>query len=1355
MNSTSVKPNGYFLSLPTGSNSIINIKLNDGGDIDITKQQTTTITFWIKFKGIINPSASKCPIIMRFSQVTDSFLCIDNTSTLFFYHLTSDVVYKQDGFDKYMGQWVFFSISNYYSDNFVYFPNMMLLYLQAEQVTREVTYEVPGPGLNIDNIDIGNEIAALITDLRFYNNYIIRPYGRVMGRYFTYMEDLVLERKLRGTSPSNCLLNADVISGDVSGLKYTCVADYHPYLDSTTRCLSDNNYFNITNIDNYCQGECDSSCTNSNLPCATKSNLGCSCAFNGSQWLRRDNSTDSVYCDNLPYLDFAKTNTTTLDNVKVASDGDYSLEFWFYLYSYNQTISGFSSYELIWDKMLKASIYDKNNTLTMRCYPIYDSSDPNAFSDYSEDSLTLKYYQWNYVQCSTSLKNKKYYINTNPETNIQQIIPSGFGNFTNITSTNFIMQPSGHTNYGFLFIREIKLWAIYNIREFFTKCTVGIPKYVENLLHYLPLANNSTTITDSVEGISTSSIPSTDWIGYNVVDFNNVLSIEDIPFTLNNCPYLTIVPTSGYIATTKFLVKCMPPNNNNYTYHYYYTLSHSTNSTQYTILNDTTQSETTFSIDSNLNDDETSINIFCDVNANGTTVTAFSRLQLYLNSAINDINFTNVTDSFDLYNDYSDDELLNRAKTLSSLVSNINQQSMQNMTQVKPTADNSTIVIQDPVCNDNYCNQQGDCYLIDKFIACSCKPGYLGINCQVSEQNLEYLKTSYYLLWNQLTYGNNFTTLSVNITSTRVEAINTVISGASKFFPDDYFFTQYYNFLRYLTTYAQEIIIGSYELLFESLNDIILYNIDKVNKYKIQSMSGTFKRDVQVSVMQRQQVINAFTYVRTSIKGLANQFINAVTNTGQTEAINLNFFSYHINIKKIDNPLKFDFNSYFQPQRANYDGYFDASQCMNTIQYSKAIANSFNFSELSNGVFQDIPGFKPKTNEIYSVSIYYKINPYIYDNSYHERASFLHSIYFTDNNGNILDVKDCEKPIQIYSPVYIYNSTIISYLNANKTLFNPDAQYGPTDPIFTNPYYIDANGTVSNQTQQERIDKYHRFYNFTCQFYDVTKSGYSPVGMQYANFTHDNFIVCNTTHLTDFQPQYVYNPPDYPTDGPFYYIGSPRIFLCSCNYFTNLCFFLILFVLVIYIVSLIISLVFDIPYFRKESLINHIKLEILKDQKPYLTEDQYENALKKFTKIIPGEIPKTNLDKNNNENNNVMKLRDNQLDNLDSIHVSGSNKENNIGGNVDLVINNFMLTDLNPNHDSYKEDCFENELTPWQLLKYNLKHRHIYFSAYYARSSFNPRYKKITLLFTQLSIMLMFNAIFFTIDTGVNIVNIY
>jgi hypothetical protein len=1357
MQSKCVKANGFFLGIPTGSSSIINIKLNDGGSIDITKQPATTLSFWIKFYGIINSATSLCPVIMRFSQVTDSFLCIDNTSTLFFYHLTSDVVYKQDGFDKYMGQWVFFSISNYYSDNFVYFPNMMLLYLQAEQVTREVTYEVPGPGLNIDNIDIGNEIAALITDLRFYNNYVIRPYGRVMSLYFSNTQDLVLQRKLLGTSTTNCLQNSDVVSGDISGLKHSCVADYHPYLDTANRCVSNDNFFNITNSANYCLGKCDSTCTNNNLVCATKTNLGCSCAFNDFQWLRRDNTTDSVYCDNPPYLDFAKTNTTKLDNVKVASDGEYSLEFWFYLYSYNQTISGFSSYELIWDKMLKATLYDKNSKLTMRCNPIYDTSSPSSSTDYDEDTTTLKYYQWNYVQCSTSLNDKKFYVNANSAKNIQQTIPKALGNGT---MTNFVMQPAGHTNYGFLFFREIKLWAIYNIREFFTKCTVGQPKYLENLLHYLPLTTNSTTIIDGVEGISTSVVSSTEWFGYNLVDYDNVFSIEKIPFTLKNCPYLTVAPTSGYFAITNFLVKCVPPDDKTYTFRYYYTVSGSgaSNATQHTIQNNTDQSEITFPFtDTSLSDSETDINVFCEILVNGTALTAFGRIQVYLNSGMKDISFPNVTETFDLTNEYSEQELLNRARTLSSLAYNFYEKTaVQNMTQVKPTVDETVIVVQDPTCNANYCNKQGDCYLIDKFIACSCKAGYLGINCQVSEQNLEYLKTSYYLLWNQLTYGNNFTTLGVNVTSTRVEAINWIISGASRFFPDDYFFTQYYNFLSYLTTYTPQVIVDNYELLFDTFDHIISYNIDKVNKFRIQTMNSTSDREADVSITQRQNIINAFTYVRTTIEGLANQFIYALTNTAETEVMNLNFFSYHINVKKIDSPLKFDFNGYFQTNRANYDGFFDASQCMSTVQYSKAIANSITAGI---GGSTTTTASKPTASGVYSVSIYYKINPYVYDDTYHTRASFLHSIYFTDGNGNVLDVKDCEGPIQIYSPVYTYNSTIISYLNANKTLFDPNTQYGPTDPIFTNPYYIDVNGTVSNQTQQERIDKYHRFYNFTCQFYDVTKSGYSPVGMQYANFTHDNFIVCNTTHLTDFQPQYVYNPPDYPTDGPFYYIGSPRIFLCSCNYFTNLCFFLILFVLVMFFLSLILSLIFDIPHFRKEVLIDHIKLEILKDQKPYLSEGQYENALKKFTKIIPGDVPMVNLDNNGYEASgkaDVLKLRDNQFDNLDSIHASSSNKMDNGGGDP-VIVNNYALRDMSGRQASYKEDFYENEyeLTPFQLFKYNLKHRHVYFSAYYARSSFNPRYKKITLLFTQLSIMLMFNAIFFTIDTGVNIVNIY
>ena len=49
----------------------------------------------------------------------------------------------------------------------------------------------------------------------------------------------------------------------------------------------------------------------------------------------------------------------------------------------------------------------------------------------------------------------------------------------------------------------------------------------------------------------------------------------------------------------------------------------------------------------------------------------------------------------------------------------------------EPTLDQSKIVLNDPDCTTNYCNNFGTCSLVDTFITCCCHVGYVGHNCQV------------------------------------------------------------------------------------------------------------------------------------------------------------------------------------------------------------------------------------------------------------------------------------------------------------------------------------------------------------------------------------------------------------------------------------------------------------------------------------------------------------------------------------------------------------------------------------------------------------------------------------------------
>jgi hypothetical protein len=436
---------------------------NSNNKIDVRNEKGITITFWIKFYGTVEGITTACPTIVRFSRIMDSFLCIDaKTQQLKFFYQTVNLVFSESIFIKDLGQWSFISVSNYYAPNDLHktFPNMMNLWIKTDDLPRQGGFFIPGPGLQIDYLDLGYEIIALFADLKFYKNYIIEPYARVMHKSPDI--DLYLKRSLTGTSATNCLTVDDVDGGNLGIYGHSCSADYNPYLDSKNRCTdSDTKYFNYTESPDFCKNSCDSKCTSNTQNCAKSTKLGCSCNINDNSWLRKDNITNNIFCDQAPYYDFAQANSTTITGIETSSTDEYSIEFYYYVYSYNEKTIGYTSFEIIWNNHLKAIIYNESNQLKLKCHPVYRQG--NTISSQNIiDPDTAKYYRWNYGQCSTSLNDMKYYVNEIPE----QTIVGSISKLGNVTSSDMIMQhsPGSATNYGFLFIREIKLWATYNLR---------------------------------------------------------------------------------------------------------------------------------------------------------------------------------------------------------------------------------------------------------------------------------------------------------------------------------------------------------------------------------------------------------------------------------------------------------------------------------------------------------------------------------------------------------------------------------------------------------------------------------------------------------------------------------------------------------------------------------------------------------------------------------------------------------------------------------------------------------------------------------------------------------------------------
>ena len=119
--------------------------------------------------------------------------------------------------------------------------------------------------------------------------------------------------------------------------------------------------------------------------------------------------------------------------------------------------------------------------------------------------------------------------------------------------------------------------------------------------------------------------------------------------------------------------------------------------------------------------------------------------------------------------------------------------------------------------------------------------------------------------------------------------------------------------------------------------------------------------------------------------------------------------------------------------------------------------------------------------------------------------------------------------------------------------------------------------------------------------------------MNYLNFTSDgNFIDYHSTHLTQFTTFFKENIMSFHVLSRFFYLMRPQVFKYWPNYTGNFAFFIELgFVGLFFVLSVILSL-YDMKYFRQESLLEFIKREIVRVFLPYNKEKDVE-----INKIVP------------------------------------------------------------------------------------------------------------------------------------------
>ena len=700
-----------------------------------------------------------------------------------------------------------------------------------------------------------------------------------------------------------------------------------------------------------------------------------------------------------------------------------------------------------------------------------------------------------------------------------------------------------------------------------------------------------------------------------------------------------------------------------------------------------------------------------------------------------------------------------------------------------PLLDGTAISQTDPQCTIDFCNKRGSCEVFDVFINCYCDSGYFGRNCHLEIESFDVLESYYNELYEKIMQD-----LQNSLNYYQFKVFHNLFFGAAQFFQDTTFFsTNLDTFLELAMSLFPESILNNTAEYIDLLDFYFSYETTRLEQQRLKRKkeTGWPFRNISIDEESMQEYKEAYTYINDELVELGKYIAELYDNSNKRFTYDKKNFYFAL----IPLTPTFDDKAFFEERRKNYRANVDFMDCLNYIEVQK----------LSNPFYQR-----------YMIFIEYYFFPFGYNNTLliTNFAPLVELRFYDIETGSEVTIQDCyEKNSLVFYLPFAYYS-IIDMFNYQKNLYDPNQYYAPDDPIFRDPIYITKEGVVTEDTVEERIRKYNRIYNISPQYFNDIDQAFKYDGIEYKNFTSDtNFVVFTSSHLSLFTAFWVFNNASFVVDGRFYYLFRPQIFKHLPNFLESKGSLIFLSFFVLYMILVIALPCYDRRYTDKETVLDFIKEEIAKvhfhyyKDKDFLAEQiipnefkhqydptQFEWRKKKVTgprgfdgAMIAGfetineedeyvmSLNKTSKSKKSEEQNDK-----NSKDKKISEAKSSKSKFSGFLAKADSDIK-FQKLDRKqrerveklrrkkPNVN-YLEDDFENEeeqkeealqeyadlnLMTYDFFEKNFLSRNIIRNALFIISIFHPRWKKLTMLMTEIALILLSNSVFLTLNEKV------
>ena len=536
---------GYFLKTPPNNTHIneIDIKIsNNETYFYLDQQKHFTMTLYIKFFGIElrKVTGRKYYILVCFyyEYKDDVKTCLTYIGYNYDDKTIVFVVYGEEIYaskaKNYVGVWTHFGISIHkMEDENDPFPNMLNFMIDQKELIPIKGFDPTAKAVDINCFTIHVDPICYYSSFKVFSTFYFGPYGHINAIGATRGAKLIYQVNLYGSTDINCLSNQELLNPDITNIKIIipiCIPDYQPYEDTNNICSDDSHFMDVIyKVSPPCE-LCDLQCVTN---CFSLESDACTCDYyEGLYWVKSDKDYQSYECQRIDSINFAFYESVTILGLNVVTNDEMAIVFWLNIYEYLD--NKFESLEIIWNQHLAVIIKDNeqpkpNKFLNIECHGDYDITDLEMDHTVIYDKDRLKYNQWNYIVCKVD----KFHNNINLNNLIEGIYtPKNYAQKIK-TSSLTIVDKTRNFNYGFSFIRELKLFSSYNF-DFWDESHYNIKnEHFQYLLHHFhndfaQLKLEDAKIVDQVEGQVTELHVKPGRVGYNyVIDYEYLVICEE------------------------------------------------------------------------------------------------------------------------------------------------------------------------------------------------------------------------------------------------------------------------------------------------------------------------------------------------------------------------------------------------------------------------------------------------------------------------------------------------------------------------------------------------------------------------------------------------------------------------------------------------------------------------------------------------------------------------------------------------------------------------------------------------------------------------------------------------------------